>query len=464
MAKLNQKQLVSLMDNQQEIFNYLMKEKEKLMKLAQFEQRTVPNIKKHFDASLKWWLKFQANHESLLPHKALWPDVYHHAVKESRMAMVEIKEFVAKFASTVLEGVEGLENLEESDDDKQLSKSTPENEQPVNNGAGGSKDDDGNRKTVDLLSDFSTTSSAPSSTTTTVTNSVFSPLFSPRLENNTFGNFGNDNIGKVNFGNGEVNNINLGEDNRWANAGGGRVNQPTDQGAVFYQFRPETGFVPVTAPPPSNKMEEIFEMLARNQVNQATSQGNNDGGCFRTETVVPTFDGNIKQFQAFKETFEKAVQKISSRIERFIILRSKLQGRAATAIENLTLTEKNYENAWQMLDTWFGNERNLKTTTVMELMNAPQTIPGDADSLLSFLQLVLSTLNNMADLGCDIENDFAVVMCISKFDPITLARFEDLYGVTTKLPTTAMICEFLEREYTVCHARILANKGDRKKK
>ena len=73
--------------------------------------------------------------------------------------------------------------------------------------------------------------------------------------------------------------------------------------------------------------------------------------CQLRKLTIPTFSGDSLQFQTFWDSFEAAIHnnKGLTGIQKFHYLRAQLLGDAAHVIDNLPLTDKNYEHSVALL-------------------------------------------------------------------------------------------------------------------
>ena len=74
-------------------------------------------------------------------------------------------------------------------------------------------------------------------------------------------------------------------------------------------------------------------------------------------------------------------------MDRFNLLKSKLNGKAYEAIQTLDLTEDNYPAAWATLDRTFDNPRHLAKVELEAMLALPQrsTIAGSSDSIITYI-------------------------------------------------------------------------------
>ena len=73
---------------------------------------------------------------------------------------------------------------------------------------------------------------------------------------------------------------------------------------------------------------------------------------------IATFDGNPLQYQTFMDRYESSINSSEqlTDIEKFLYLKGLLKGRALNTIEGLSLTDANYKEALNLLETRFGDK------------------------------------------------------------------------------------------------------------
>jgi hypothetical protein len=199
----------------------------------------------------------------------------------------------------------------------------------------------------------------------------------------------------------------------------------------------------------------ILNLLTANQtaVTQMTEKafhlGPHNSGVKIPEISLPIFEGNIKHFKLFKETFNSLISRSrTSSIERFALLRSKLKGAALEAIEALDLTEGNYIKAWEILDKRFNNQRIAIETNFNSLLDLEETSPKKAESYLRLMQQSQGLIQNLHDLKLDLDGVFAILI-LKKLDDHAKGRFEDVMGDSSKMPSLLLLWQYLEKEYAI---------------
>lgn len=102
--------------------------------------------------------------------------------------------------------------------------------------------------------------------------------------------------------------------------------------------------------------------------------------------VLPKFKGDLTKFRSFWDSYESAVHKNSqlSTIDKFNYLNSLLEGQALRSIQGLSLTEDNYQAAVDLLNQRFGNQQQIISAHMDELLKIP-VCSNDKSSQLRFV-------------------------------------------------------------------------------
>ncbi|XP_065895991.1 uncharacterized protein [Dysidea avara] len=122
--------------------------------------------------------------------------------------------------------------------------------------------------------------------------------------------------------------------------------------------------------------------------------------CQLPKLTLPTFSGDSLQFQTFWDSFEAAVHnsKGLTGVQKFHYLRAQLLGDAAHVIDNLPLTDLNYEHSVALLKDRFGQPYKLVNAHMDALMNLPKPVNNLA-SLQAFHDKLESHMRALQSLG-----------------------------------------------------------------
>ena len=88
---------------------------------------------------------------------------------------------------------------------------------------------------------------------------------------------------------------------------------------------------------------------------------------------MPTFDGNVLNWQSFWDSFSSAVHENAylSDVQKFNYLKSQLYGEASQCVAGLQITNTNYWQAIHILMQRFGQEHKIVNAYMQNLLNLP---------------------------------------------------------------------------------------------
>ena len=190
----------------------------------------------------------------------------------------------------------------------------------------------------------------------------------------------------------------------------------------------------------STQMQAIIRIL-ENQQNMISTKATNKemSGVRMPEVVLPTLDGNIKNYKTFRESFQQTLNRTkTATIAKFILLRSKLSGDALETLNALAITENNYTVAWKYLDEMYDNDRVSMEENFKAILEAKEIDPRHNDAILKFLHNMDSALFNLERLQATYES----VMVFWLMDAKTLSRFDDQQEDNTKMPSIMQLRTF----------------------
>lgn len=88
--------------------------------------------------------------------------------------------------------------------------------------------------------------------------------------------------------------------------------------------------------------------------------------------TIPKFDGDYLKWQQFFDLFSEVVDKQPiPTVQKMWYLKTNLTGEANQLISHFTLTEKNYNAAWNTLKERFNNKRIQVSTLIEKILNQP---------------------------------------------------------------------------------------------
>ena len=116
--------------------------------------------------------------------------------------------------------------------------------------------------------------------------------------------------------------------------------------------------------------------------------------------TLPTFSGEPLQFQTFWDSFVAAIHNDEglTGVQKFHYLRAQLQGDAYNVIDNLPLTDLNYEHSVALLKERFGQPYKLVDAHMNALMHLPKPV-NSLTSLQNFHDKLESHMRALMSLG-----------------------------------------------------------------
>ncbi|XP_076395362.1 uncharacterized protein LOC143265690 [Megachile rotundata] len=134
---------------------------------------------------------------------------------------------------------------------------------------------------------------------------------------------------------------------------------------------------------------------------------------------LPKFDGRIEKWVTFKDAFETMIhsQPGLSNVQRLQYLRLSLIGQAESAIDVFTISEDNYEAAWNQLKDIYDNKRVLVLRHATLIRNTPQMTDDSPKAIRDFvnhIQLHIRSLQALCRTWEDIASDLLTSMMIAK--------------------------------------------------
>jgi Protein of unknown function (DUF1759) len=145
------------------------------------------------------------------------------------------------------------------------------------------------------------------------------------------------------------------------------------------------------------------------------------------EIHLPFFDGQLVNYQAFKETFKALVHNDVrlSAIQKFFYLKGCLKNTSMFAeISSLELTEENYSLAWDLLKTRFENRKALINKHIKYLFNLPKAERNSASSLRQLIDNVSKHIHGIKAQQIVIPDAILIYIVSSRIDELTHQLWE----------------------------------------
>lgn len=172
----------------------------------------------------------------------------------------------------------------------------------------------------------------------------------------------------------------------------------------------------------------LMQLLQR--LSDGAAEGVIGGNRVKLPTIkLPSFDGRIEEWTRFHDSFMKTIHNNPTlpSIQKFIYLRSCVSGAAASAIEDIELSDDNYMVAWEQLKGRFEDSGIIKRRHVQCLFEMPLVVKDKASALLHLIDHVNKHLRVLKRLGAPTDSwgDLLLHMVEGKLDRATLRAWEE---------------------------------------
>ncbi|CAL7934824.1 unnamed protein product [Xylocopa violacea] len=162
---------------------------------------------------------------------------------------------------------------------------------------------------------------------------------------------------------------------------------------------------------------------------------------------LPKFDGRTEKWITFKDAFHTLIHTQSrlSNVQKLHYLRLSLSGKAEQAIEAFSITEQNYNAAWEHLCEIYDNKRVLVLRHAALLRDTPAMPDNSSESvrdLANHMQLHVRSLLALGRTEADFGNDLLASILISKMSNDTRTAWERTLS-DTEVPNIHELFKFL---------------------
>lgn len=144
---------------------------------------------------------------------------------------------------------------------------------------------------------------------------------------------------------------------------------------------------------------------------------------------LPKFDGRIERWVTFKDAFQTMIhsQPGLTNIQKLQYLRLSLIGQAESVIDAFTITDDNYDAAWNQLMDVYDNKRLLVLRHATLLRDTPKMVDDSPEAIREFvnhIQLHIRSLQALGRTWEDIAGDFITSMMIARMATETRRAWE----------------------------------------
>ena len=161
---------------------------------------------------------------------------------------------------------------------------------------------------------------------------------------------------------------------------------------------------------------------------------------------IPEFNGNYNEYLQFRDTFDSLIHDNNSlsNIQKFYYLKSALKGEAADVLNNLTITDGNYDIALNLLHSRYDNKRVIINSHIKALMEIKQLNKESAPALRELYDNFVKNVRSLENLQQPIQSWSMMLIYIvtSKLDNAT-KRARESSIQSTQLPTLQQFTDFM---------------------
>lgn len=194
------------------------------------------------------------------------------------------------------------------------------------------------------------------------------------------------------------------------------------------------------APPPEDPN--------RHHNNQPPPQGY---GLKLPKVHIPQFAGSYQNWTNFYDVFLSLVHNhpTLSKVEKLHHLKSALSGEAEQLLKHFTITDVNYEPAWELLTKRYKNNRLIINAHLKTLTSTPKLTQESAPALRNLLDTTTEALLSLKNLEVPTDQWDAIIVFLieQKMDPESLKSWEQSRTDPGKTPSFEELTKFLETRF-----------------
>ncbi|XP_055589129.1 uncharacterized protein LOC129741431 [Uranotaenia lowii] len=185
---------------------------------------------------------------------------------------------------------------------------------------------------------------------------------------------------------------------------------------------------------------------------QSQSASGNTSRVKLPEIRLPSFSGKIREWITFRDSFRSLIHDNEhlTAMDKFTYLRSSLQGDALKEINNIELSEANYDVAWKTLQVRYENKKLIVKAHLDALFALEPLKKENYDGLNFLISEFEKNLMMLQKIGEPTESwsTILVYMLCSRLDSATLRQWETHYG-SKEVPTYEELLLFLQGNCSV---------------
>ncbi|XP_017891297.1 uncharacterized protein LOC108631691, partial [Ceratina calcarata] len=163
--------------------------------------------------------------------------------------------------------------------------------------------------------------------------------------------------------------------------------------------------------------------------------------------VLPKFSGDYTDWENFKDIFESLVVNNDnlSNVQRLHYLKASLIDDAKLVLKNVSVTEANYNSAWELLKNRYDNPRIIINAHLQSFVDLPCLNSSSVKELRSLRDKTNDALTALKNLKRPVEHwdDLIVFILVQKLDKTSRKEWEFKLGDQNDNPTFKDLDSFL---------------------
>lgn len=198
-------------------------------------------------------------------------------------------------------------------------------------------------------------------------------------------------------------------------------------------------------PPPVNNVPEPNPNIRPNQPDVQTLN-------FRLPQItLPTFSGDYASWSAFSDMFISLIHdnRALTNVQKLHYLKCNLRGAASNLLRNTTITNDNYEIAWNSLRTRFANKKALVDAQLKILIDQPIHSSESPSQIRDLIDNTQESLNSLRGLEINVQNwdPILLFILIKKLSKESHRAWETDQQGKADLASLADFIAFLENRF-----------------
>lgn len=164
------------------------------------------------------------------------------------------------------------------------------------------------------------------------------------------------------------------------------------------------------------------------------------------QAKLPTFSGKLEEWMSFRDTFNTMIHQRDdlTNVEKLQYLESVVTDEALCKIQVFSITDDNYERAWDLLHKSYQNERALISRHLILLLRLPIQEKENYKGLITLADVSQQHVQSLISLGVNVSTEILVAIIEEKLNKTTLEKWEETVN-REEYPKFETLIEFLYR-------------------